>query len=149
MINCSNGDASRIEANPSPTRKNIAGKPRVTPAIWGRVRTTPKRAPDEASMTLLGPGVNAMTSEKIRTAVKVCGDMTGRLRQIGPFEVWRPAHDGYLRRRLSHPPGGQERAFFRAFRRGLLLGGTLAKPPVLPGFFPLACGHGGTVDALA
>src|ERR1051325_10212183 len=129
MINCSNGDASRIEANPSPTRKNIAGKPRVTPAIWGRVRTTPKRAPNEASMTLLGPGVNAMTSEKIRTAVKVCGDMTGRLRQIGPFEVWRPAHDGYLRRRLSHPPGGQERAFSGLSGVACSWAGRLLNPP--------------------
>src|SRR3954462_351114 len=88
MASCSKGEASRSEASPSPTRKNITGKPTVTPAMWGRVRVTPKRAPDEASITLLGPGVKAMTSEKIRTAVKVCGDMAGRLGQIGPFEVW-------------------------------------------------------------
>jgi hypothetical protein len=31
----------------------------------------------------------------------------------------------------------------------LLSAVVLAKPPVLPGFFPLTCGHGGTVDALA
>ena len=67
-----------MEARPSPTRKIITGKPRVTPAAWGRVRPSPKREPDEASMALLGPGVKAMTVEKIRTAIRVWSDMGPR-----------------------------------------------------------------------
>lgn len=71
MPSCSSGDASRMEARPSPTRNIITGKPNVTPAAWGRVRASPKREPEDASIALLGPGVKAMTVEKIRTAMSV------------------------------------------------------------------------------
>ena len=89
----------------------------------------PKREPDAASITLLGPGVNAMAAAKIRTAVKVCNDMTGRLGQIGPFEVWRPAHDGYLRRRLSTLPEARRGLFSGLSGVACSWAGRLLNPP--------------------
>ncbi|MNU11547.1 hypothetical protein D3C72_2594960 [compost metagenome] len=37
-------------------------KPRFTPSRWGRLRRKPKFSPDEASITLFGPGVIELTS---------------------------------------------------------------------------------------
>src|ERR1700743_303334 len=75
MANCNRGEASRMEARPSPTRNSITGKPTKTPSKCGMVLATPKRAPDDASITLLGPGVKAITSAKRRAAKKVWADM--------------------------------------------------------------------------
>jgi hypothetical protein len=75
MTSCSRGEASRIEASPNPASNTITGKPIATPARWGKVRPIPKRAPDAASIALLGPGVNPITSANSRTAVKVWKDM--------------------------------------------------------------------------
>src|ERR1700758_2114277 len=95
MTVCSMGEASRIEARPSPTSSSITGKPTVTPARWGRLRARPKRAPEEASITLLGPGVNAMTDAKTRTASAVWSGMDAKLGQSRAFEPRPTVHDGY------------------------------------------------------
>src|SRR5258708_15488791 len=74
----------------------MTGKPTVTPAKWGRVRFIPNREPEAASITLLGPGVNAIAVAKIRTAVKVCRGMgahdKAKLAACDP----PPMHAGYL-----------------------------------------------------
>ena len=46
-------------------------KPTVTPAMCGTVRPKPKFTPEAASMTLFGPGVNAIANAKVTSARKM------------------------------------------------------------------------------
>src|SRR5258706_13948983 len=101
----------------------MTGKPTVTPARWGRVRFIPNREPEAASITLLGPGVNAIAVAKIRTAVKVCRGMGAEDKAKFPACDPPSMHDGYL----GIPAGrhGVDAVFPGCQRRLLSVGGLV------------------------
>ena len=65
-----------------PTRKIISVKPRFTPSRCGTLRRKPKFRPEDASITLFGPGVIELTSANIASGPSRDSDIRGTSAQL-------------------------------------------------------------------
>ena len=65
-------------------------KPRFTPSRCGTLRRKPKFRPDEASITLLGPGVMELTSANMARGPSKDRDIRGTSAQLegSRFILW-------------------------------------------------------------
>ncbi|CPM70746.1 Uncharacterised protein [Bordetella pertussis] len=94
-VEYSQGRRSSVAPSPRPTISSMIEKPTEIPSRWGIVRRKPKVSPEEASITLFGPGVSELTSVNSTSGINTDSEARGawsredRSEPIMLFAPWR------------------------------------------------------------